>query len=388
MRKTIDELQMLRGFGILAVIAHHSATSLFAWKSPDVNRFLAYFSANAALDMFFVMSGFLIFRLLHSELGKSEDRYHSIQISCIFWLRRAWRLLPAAWLWLVIAMLLVIFANESNAFKGVREAWGGVLSAFLFVANFKFADCFMMYSCGPTFPYWSLSLEEQFYLFLPLLMIFSGKWLLRILLVLLFTQYFVPVLTLPPTFRLQGLLLGVLMGIWSLSPTYRIFEPIFLKDNPWVRRVITGMLVVWMCTMSRHAIPTYMVFQLGALNGAVLIYIASFDSNYLWQDGWLKRLGLWLGDRAYAMYLCHIPLFYLTREFAYHILGPDVPLGPEHFWYLLVGSMSMILVLSHLTFTLLERPLRRRGMVIAADLEKRQELDRAALRAGQANPPA
>jgi peptidoglycan/LPS O-acetylase OafA/YrhL len=155
-----------------------------------------------------------------------------------------------------------------------------------------------------------------------------------------------------------------------------------------VRRVITGMLVVWMCTMSRHAIPTYMVFQLGALNGAVLIYIASFDSNYLWQDGWLKRLGLWLGDRAYAMYLCHIPLFYLTREFAYHILGPDVPLGPEHFWYLLVGSMSMILVLSHLTFTLLERPLRRRGMVIAAELEKRQELDRAALRAGQANPPA
>ena len=114
MRRTIDELQMLRGFGILAVIAHHSATSLFAWKSPDVNRFLAYFSANAALDMFFVMPGFLIFRLLHSELGKSEDRYHSIQISCIFWLRRAWRLLPAAWLWLVIAMLLVIFGMRAS----------------------------------------------------------------------------------------------------------------------------------------------------------------------------------------------------------------------------------------------------------------------------------
>jgi peptidoglycan/LPS O-acetylase OafA/YrhL len=90
--------------------------------------------------------------------------------------------LAAARLWLAIAVLLSIFANQSGAFGEIKSAWGGALSAFLQVANINFGDCWEgHYSCGPTFAYWSLSLEEQFYLFLPLLMIFSGKWLLRIL---------------------------------------------------------------------------------------------------------------------------------------------------------------------------------------------------------------
>jgi peptidoglycan/LPS O-acetylase OafA/YrhL len=83
------------------------------------------------------------------------------------------------------------------------------------------------------------------------------------------------------------------------------------------------------------------------------------------------------------MYLCHIPLFYLTREIAYRVLGPDVPLGPEHFWYLLLGSMAMIVVCSELTYSLLEKPLRRKGMVISTEMMERQRLEREGQRAGQ-----
>lgn len=383
MTKSIDELQLLRGFGIVVVIFHHMNGSLFTWKSEFLSALKIYFSGTAALDMFFVLSGFLIFRLLHGELGQAQDRFHSIQISCIFWLRRAWRLLPAAWLWLVIILLLQIFVNDSGSFGKFENAWGGVLSAFLFVANFKGGDCFMMYSCGPSFPYWSLSLEEQFYLFLPLLMIFSGKWMLRILLVIAFAQYFVPALTFPAYFRLQGFLLGVLLGIWSLSPSYRIFEPVFLRERPWARRLVLCMLLTWMCTMNNKIIPNFMVFQLAALSGGFLVYIASFDQNYLWQDGWLKQFGLWLGSRSYAMYLCHIPLCYLTREIAFRILGPGVKLGPDHFWYLLLGSVVLIVVLSELTYSLVEKPLRRKGMELAGELKERQQVERAALLAGE-----
>lgn len=386
MNKSINELQLLRGFGIVAVMVHHMNGSLFTWSSVYLSQMKIYFAGTAALDMFFVMSGFLIFRLLFNDLGKAEDRFNALQISCVFWVRRAWRLLPAAWLWLLIALLLSIFANESGAFGPLKDAWGGVLSAFLFVANFKLGDCYLRYSCGPTFPYWSLSLEEQFYVFLPLLMMFSGKWLLRILLALAFTQFFVPLLTFPGYFRLQGFLLGVLLGIWSFSPSYRIFEPVFLKDRPWVRRLVVCVLLGWMCSMNRNIIPPFMLAQLSALSGALLVYTASFDQNYLWQDGWFKQFGIWLGSRAYAMYLCHIPLFYLTREIAYWVLGPDVPLGPEHFWYLLLGSMTMIVVLSELTYRLLEKPLRRKGMVISSGMMERQQREREVNKAWHSDP--
>jgi hypothetical protein len=100
MNKNIKELQLLRAFGILVVMIHHMHYNLFNWSSDRLETFYTYFSGTAALDMFFVLSGFVIFRLLFNDLGKAEDRFHSIQLICVFWLRRAWRLLPAAWLWL------------------------------------------------------------------------------------------------------------------------------------------------------------------------------------------------------------------------------------------------------------------------------------------------
>lgn len=378
MNRNINELQYLRGFGILVVMLHHMKGNLFTWNSVHLSTFYTYFAGTAALDMFFVLSGFVICRLLTNDLGRAQDRHHALQISCVFWLRRAWRLLPAAWLWLALAVLLTILVNESNAFGSVRDAWGGALAGFLQVANLKFGDCWLGgYFCGPTFPYWSLSLEEQFYIFLPLLMMFSGKWFLRIILVIAFTQFFVPALTLPSYIRLQGFLLGVLLGIWSHSPTYRIFEPVFLKNRKWVRLAVLSTLLLFMCSMNHRLVPGFMLFQLSAIIGALLVFIASFDEGYLWKEGWITKFGLWLGSRAYAMYLCHIPLFYLTREIAYRILGPDVKLGQEHFWYLLLGSLFLIVVLSELTFSLLEKPLRRRGMKISDQLTTRQQQERA-----------
>jgi len=374
MNRNIEELQLIRGFGVLVVMVGHMHNNLITWANPYVRTFYHYFEGTAGLDTFFALSGFVICRLLLNDLGKARDNFHAMQISCVFWLRRGWRLLPAAWLWLVLIMLLTLFANESGAFGSVKHAWGGVLTSFLQVANLKFAHCWTEgYFCGPSFPYWSLSLEEQFYVFLPLIMIFSGKWFVRIMLALLITQFFIPVLTFPAFFRLQGFVLGVLLAIWSTSPTYRIFEPVYLKNSPWARRIVVTILIGLMCTLDQRAIPAFMIFQLGALNGAVLVYLSSFDEGYLWRDGWLKTLGLWLGSRAYAMYLCHIPVYYLSREIAFHILEPGSKLGNQHFVYLVVGAVGLVFLLSELTHILVERPLREKGMRITNEMKKRNE---------------
>lgn len=383
MKRNINELQLLRGFGIVAIMIDHTEFNLFPWQSEAMEKFHTYFSATAGMDMFFALSGFVIARLLFSDFQSIQDRFSSMQIVSVFWLRRAWRLLPAAWLWLTLTVLLALLFNQHGSFGAFRDAWSGALTAYLQVANLKFGDCFMHYSCGPTFPYWSLSLEEQFYIFLPLLMIFSGKWFVRILLVLAFTQMFVQPLVLPDYMRLQGFLLGVLLAVWSRSPTYRIFEPKFLGKNKLVRWATVSFLMMCMFAMSNKIVPQFMIFQLSAIIGAILVFIASFDQNYLWKDGWLKTLGLWLGSRAYAMYLCHIPVFLLTRELCLRLMEPGTILGPEHFWYLLAGGVSLVVVLSEATYSLIERPLRSRGMSITNQMKQRQQAEREAAEAGK-----
>jgi peptidoglycan/LPS O-acetylase OafA/YrhL len=378
MNKHIQEIQVLRAVGIIVVMVHHMDYNLFPWESVTRATFYTFFGGEAALEMFFTLSGFVIARLLFESLGRADNLYESLQVSCVFWLRRAWRLLPAAWLWLIITVLLTIFLNDSGVFGSVRSAWGGAVAAFLQVANLRFGDCIFNYECGATFPYWSLSLEEQFYIALPLLLIFSGKWFLRILLVLLVTQMFIGPLILPTYIRLHGFVLGVLLAIWSQSPSYKIFEPVYLGGHKIRRWFVLCTLLGLYCSMNSSLVPQFMVHQLSTVVGGMLVFIASFNSNYLWADGWFKSFGLWLGDRAYAMYLCHIPLFLLTKELALRLIGSEQVLGPEHFWYMLIGSLSMVVVASELTFRLVEVPLRAKGMAISKELQRKQAEDKLA----------
>lgn len=378
MNKNILEIQLIRGFCVFFIIIGHMTGNLITWSAPLTDTFYQYFDGTTTLDVFFALSGFVICRLLLNDLGKANTTQQSLQISSVFWLRRIWRLLPAAWLWLALILLMTAFFNTSGAFGSFKDAWAGALSAFLQIANFKFIDCWDEgYFCGPSFPYWTLSLEEQFYLFLPLFMIFSKRWFLPCISILLFTQMFIPALTFSPELRVQGLLLGILLAFWSLTPSYKIFEPTFLK-NKWASRAMMLTLFTLMCTVSHRIIPSYAVHQVSSLIGVIMIFITTWNVGYLFADKWVYGLGLWLGDRAYAMYLCHIPVMYMVREIAFRILGPDVSLGPQYFWYLVVPTLVLIVFLSDMTYRLVERPLRSKGVGIARGMSERFAEERAA----------
>jgi peptidoglycan/LPS O-acetylase OafA/YrhL len=378
--KSIDELQLLRGFGVIVIIIHHMNGNLFTWSTPFLKTFYSYFDGNGWLEMFFVLSGFLITRLLIKDLNHAKSLHHSLQISVIFWIRRVWRLLPVALLWIFIAISMTIFINTSGSFGSTNDALRGALAAILQVANFHLENCYhASYGCGPTFPYWSLSLEEQFYIVLPLLLIFARKWFLQIVILLTFTQFFIPFLVFDPI-RLHGFLIGVLLAVWSNSSTYQIFEPKFLKNSVWGRRLLLWSLLISLSLMNPNLLGKYLNMPLSAIIGGILVFIASFDQAYLWQNKWTKRLGLWLGSRSYAMYLSHMPLIYLTREIAYRV-NPNTILGPDHFWYLLVVSMILIFVLSELSYSLLEKPLRSKGIAITREMQMRQDAERKKLAA-------
>jgi peptidoglycan/LPS O-acetylase OafA/YrhL len=147
------DIQGLRAVAVLLVALAHARVGIFAGGFVGV-------------DVFFVLSGFLITGLLLAEARTTSS------VSLLeFYLRRARRILPAATLTLVVTDLASLFLLN---FVHARAAVGDSVHAGAFSANFQFAARGVDYFAqtdppSPFLHYWSLSVEEQFYLVWPLL---------------------------------------------------------------------------------------------------------------------------------------------------------------------------------------------------------------------------
>ena len=150
------DLEGLRGVAVAAVVLFHSGLSAFA------GGFLG-------VDAFFVLSGYLITSLIAREIFKST------QFSFLhFYSRRIRRLLPA-----VVVVVFATFVGLSLLMSSVvarQEAWGDGIAALLSVANIRFIAVATDYFApvvepSPFLQMWSLSVEEQFYLVWPALLV-------------------------------------------------------------------------------------------------------------------------------------------------------------------------------------------------------------------------
>ncbi len=142
----IRALDGIRGIAFLLVLGHHCfSTGLPAGNWPVADRLLTWFFSFGFLgvDLFFVLSGFLITTLL--LVDRSQPHYYRN-----FYVKRAFRILP-----IFLAVLFTIRVT------GIASTSYVVLS-LLFVANF--ANLFNVIAGGP---FWSLAVEEQFYLLWP-----------------------------------------------------------------------------------------------------------------------------------------------------------------------------------------------------------------------------
>jgi peptidoglycan/LPS O-acetylase OafA/YrhL len=149
-------LDAWRGFSVLLVIGGHAARR-FSW--PDSPDLLYAFDLLAALGVkfFFAISGYIITTLLVAE----RRRNGSISMRA-FYLRRACRILPALWVFLLFVELMNIIGNVD-------------VPAMSFVAVIGFACNTGITSCSKVLDHtWSLSIEEQFYIVWPAIVLFAG----------------------------------------------------------------------------------------------------------------------------------------------------------------------------------------------------------------------
>ena len=155
------DIQCLRGVAIILVILYHAE--------------LGFFPAGfLGVDIFFVISGFLITSLIKKNLESGVFSFYE------FYFRRAKRLLPAAYAtFLLTGLLSPLFLNDQEQ----KDLTGQMIGALTFTANVVLnlqADYFANAAdLKPLLHVWSLSLEEQYYLLLPALLAFTPRrfWL-------------------------------------------------------------------------------------------------------------------------------------------------------------------------------------------------------------------
>ena len=73
-RERISDIEVLRGFAVLVVVAHHSRINLFSWEAPWLESLATYFGGWVDVDLFFAISGFVIARTLLPQLQASQDK--------------------------------------------------------------------------------------------------------------------------------------------------------------------------------------------------------------------------------------------------------------------------------------------------------------------------
>lgn len=371
-RTRIDDIDVLRAVAILFVLIQHLE---ILHPLPVIRQILSVVTFWGGVDIFFAVSGFVIARDLLPKLEAGSKRDQWIE-AIAFWIRRGYRILPSAWLWMAIGLVYVLVKRDtSSAIYSITNNINDAIAIIFQFFNYRIYSCLSSGvadggGCGFNAIYWSLSTEEQFYLLLPILAIFARRRIPVIIAVVLVAQLLWARAnwSVGWFFRTDAILFGVLLAIWSRSEIYRLFEPTFLRRRSARWLVILVLLVgVTMIPDDPHGKAALIPIHLAAvaLFSAVLVFIASFDKDYVMQPGRLKSAMMWIGYRSYSLYLIHITAFLVCKDiWASVYAAPQSALAIAG---LFLTALVTLFTLADANYRRLERPFRNTGRRFASD---------------------
>ena len=366
-RYILPGLDGLRAIAVLLVIVYHF------WPTVLPGGMIG-------VDIFFVISGFLITSLLLRE-GALNGR---IALGS-FWIRRARRLLPAiALMILVLGPVSLIVGGDIQVNLG-RQLLGAATFSSNWISIFAGNDYFAQTSPELFTNFWSLAVEEQFYVLWPLLIVASGlllgrRWRrfsavmvlgivasLGAATFLLMNGAPVSRIYYGTDTHLYGLLLGALLAFarpWSLYPPigkkalYRVAQPFglvaFIRVMvSWLSLFALVPYAVLVPESAPGAIPWGLfgasLLALGVIQGMLPDMLAGASEA-------LRRLLnfaplRWVGERSYGLYLWHWPLAVVMH----YVLGADrSPLVN-------VGVLVATFAIAEMSYRWVETPIRRYG---------------------------
>ena len=321
-----SDINGLRAIAVISVVFYHAE--------------IPYFKGGwLGVDIFFVISGYLISNIIISEFNKGSFSFKA------FYERRVRRLLPALIVTLSSSSVLALISFNSFS---IQEYAKSLVASMTFLGNFYFSTI-DFYTYDPIkysflVHTWSLAIEEQFYILFPIVLFFLYKYtkkniFLFITIFLILSLYLnVLSITNQKFYFLQFRIWEFLVGVGAM----------ILRSKFSIKKIdILGtMLIIFCITYFDDNWISDIEPKLVCLTGAGLILLSDTKNSFVEKFSNIKLISI-IGLSSYSMYLFHQPLFAFTR-----IMSDS--LNREFNLYIKILIISILIFLSNLNYKKIE----------------------------------
>lgn len=350
MTRRFPNLDLLRFYAALSVVVYHIEYNPPYWTSQPVHHSLIgvplLFGADA-VTLFFVLSGFLITHLLITE--KRDTRTVDVKA---FYKRRVLRIWPLYYTLVFVVMVILPLLGTPSGITPVHQ---------LLILTFLPSVSFALGQAGALSHFWSIGVEEQFYLVWPWLVKFTGHLTAMLLIVLigkLLLNGLVWQINLVQPSRAADLLLNLLYQTRFESMAIGGLGAVIIHRYPLLRHLIQrrsiglvasilfARIAFWPDTVDVPIVTVSSIF-------ALLITHLATSPRPIWRiDSAVTRA---LGNMSYAIYLIHP----FVLDFVWHKVSPATfdTLAGQVFLY--ASVIGITLTLAYASYRWLEAPFLR-----------------------------
>ncbi|MEE9438640.1 MAG: acyltransferase [Saprospiraceae bacterium] len=338
-KKYFPLLDGLRGLAISLILIRHCI------KSDNAIIDLMVQKCWIGVDIFFALSGFLITNILLNDKGNKG--YFSR-----FYIRRILRIFPLYYFTLIVVFLIIWYFQLEDQYVFI-ENWG---CFFTYTQNILFAFDNEEHNMLMLFHFWSLAIEEHFYLFWPLLVYFLSKNRLLAVCILLITfstslRFYFPrhvnyIFTLT---RFDALAAGSIIAI-----IYVQYHHLILKYLDYVF-IVSSLLLAFIMMSSYPLLSPFKYTMVGVFSASLVTYCIipnkySKIFNILFDNKLMKTLGKY----SYGLYVLH----YIIFIYFYQIIG-------EHSFINDILFFITMFSITYVVYHLLEKPFLKLKKVLA-----------------------
>lgn len=346
-------LDGLRAIAVLGIIIYHLN------KEWLTGGFLG-------VDTFFVISGYLITSLLLKEY----DDTGIIKLKS-FWIRRLKRLLPAVIVLLMVVGTATLLLKSDNIIRVKHD----IIAAIFYVSNWwyiaKDVNYFEQFSFMPLKHLWSLAIEEQFYIFFPVILV--------TLLLTIKKRYKIGFIF----WGVSIISLGLMMFIYSINGDH---SRVYFGTDTRLQTLLLGVILafLWPPFKLKNDPPKvvkYVIDSIGSLSFIVLIllfFIINDETNWIYDGGfylisiltlfiiasvvhpstWIAKIFsnpvlVFIGKRSYSLYLWHFAVISFVHS--YYVDG-QIPV------YVYFIDISLTIIFAELSYRFIETPFRKEGI--------------------------
>jgi len=342
------ELDGLRFFAFLLVFLHHHG--LFS-KIPYISVLNTH--GWIGVDLFFSLSAFLFTKLLVAEFNKT-NRINFKK----FYIRRIFRIWPIYFLFIVFNLMLYFYLLYKGSIEKVMSI--RIISLLTFSDNI----ISVKYGYNPiayTSHLWTIAYEEQFYIFIPVIILLLLRASSKIRLIYLITALIVfnlirlsfvmgdnmpslAIWVLPIT-HFEAIILGIVIGFSGLDFLLKKVHSLILA----ILAILLFIMLTFLPSIGHISYWLFITYPIIGISTSMLLF-SVMNNNYL-KKLFSNKLFVFLGKRSYGLYVYHL----LGNGVAYYSIK-YISILPSGEFYSFIYSLIFTIIASIISYEMIEKP--------------------------------